>query len=163
MQNEGMAEDQTASHIQTILGTNGSDDIFFFLHGRDQPAGVIDGSGTAVIDQSTISLLKSRTVCGTCYSLDDLAILAVAHGATIIGYTGEMLIPLDPPYVQEMESAALAPHRSLMAGQNAQIAASSGSQEYSDVATRWFKNGTFTGVVHSALAEANAQAIGNRP
>lgn len=152
-----------APEIHKFLSKSKNDHIFIFVHGRHNPPSVIDRFGSAVLDASSMHLLRARTVCGTCFSLNGFADLAIPHGASVVGYDGRMLIPLDPRYLAEMQSAALAAHREVLNGATAAAAAQTARAEYRDIARRWFSKGSLKGQIYGALAQANANALGARP
>jgi hypothetical protein len=150
-----------ATIIQANLNTHQTVAVFFFLHGRKQPFGVVDGNGASVIDQATVNLLSSRTVCGTCYSLNSLADQVVHLGGTVIGYDGEWAVPMTPRHAAEMEQAALAAHRLLLAGGTVRDAIAEAENCYRKMARAWFGRNTLTDMVLAAgVAEANANAVG---
>jgi hypothetical protein len=147
--------------IQATLSTNKAEAIFFFLHGRKQPFGVLDDYGMPVIDQATVGLLRSRTVCGTCFSLNSLADQVVSLGGTVIGYDGEWAVPTIPQHAAEMEEGALAVHRRLFAGGTVGDAVVEAESRYREIARTWFGRNTLTDMVLAAgVAEANANAVG---
>jgi hypothetical protein len=154
---------QAAPGIVSAISSNSSQYVFFFLHGRDNPPAVLDHLGAPVVEDTTIGLLASRTVCATCFSLNGLATHAANFNVTIVGYNGAMLIPLDQPYVQEMENAALAAHRQLLSGKTAPDAAAEARSRYMDVALRWYSQRTIPAMLYAASAQSNSQAIGSTP
>jgi len=156
------AHNQAANHIRSIITLGAGEHVFFFLHGQDNPVAIFDGYGNPVIDQTTINLLSSRTVCGTCHSANNFATLATQHGARVVGYNGRMLVPLDQRYVQAMAEAVIAAHIDVLNGKDVSVAAENARKEYQKIAHRWFGNGSIKGQVYGALAQANADAIRSR-
>jgi hypothetical protein len=154
------SRNERAERIRELLAANRKDAVFFFLHGRKSPAGIVDQHGAAVVGKPTAELLASRLICGTCYSLDGFAALAVARRGTVIGYKGFQWVPHDPRRAREMQDAALAAHRALLRGQDAESAAKSAWREYQAVADMWSRDGTFEGQVLSSYAISNSKAVG---
>ena len=150
-----------AASIHEALRSNRDAAVFFFLHGRLKPPGVVVGQlQEEVIGRKTADLLRSRIVCGTCYSLNGLATMAVARGSTVIGYDGEMLVPTKQQWVQEMKEAALIAQHALTANDDAASAARKAREAYLALADTWFGTQTIEGQVHAAAANANSDAIG---
>jgi hypothetical protein len=154
------SRNERAERIRELLAANRKDVVFFFLHGRKSPAGIVDHHGAVVVGEPTAELLASRLICGTCYSLDGFAGLAVARRGTVIGYKGYQWVPQDPRRAREMQDAALAAHRALLRGQDAESAANSARREYQAVADMWSRDGTFEGQVLSSYAISNSKAVG---
>jgi hypothetical protein len=147
--------------IHEVLQAHRDAAIFFFLHRRFEPPGVIVGqSEEEVVGAKTADLLQSRIICGTCYSLNGFAKLAVARGSTVIGYDGEMFIPTKRPRALEMKEAALAAQRALKDDEDAASAAKKAREAYKKLADHWFGMQTIEGQVHAAAANANSDAIG---
>jgi hypothetical protein len=150
--------DVTAIH--QVLETHRDAAIFFFLHGRLKPPGVVLGqSEDEVIGTKNAKLLKSRIICGTCYSLNGFAKMAVARGSTVIGYDGVMFVATKQQMACDMEEAALAAQRALNAGEQAASAAGRARDAYVNLADKWY-NLTIDGQVHAAAAQSNSDAVG---
>jgi len=147
--------------IHEVLRANRDAAMFLFLHGRLAPAGVVVGHREEeVIGKRTADLLRSRVICGTCYSLNGFADMAVARGGTVIGYDGEMFVPTKQRRAREMMEAALAAHHALKANETAGRAAESARDAYRNLADVWYNTQTIEGQVHAAVANANADAVG---
>jgi hypothetical protein len=146
--------------IHQVLQMHRDAAIFFFLHGRLKPAGVVVGlSDDEVIGTKNANLLRSRIICGTCYSLNGLAKMAVSRGSTVIGYDGEMFVATKQQKAREMQAAALTAHRALNAGEHAESAAGMARDAYLALADMWYDS-TIEGQVHAAAAHANSDAVG---
>jgi hypothetical protein len=155
-------KDENAIGIQQAFRTYPKAALFFFLHGRDKPPGVTVGKlEEEVVGKRTISLLKSRIICGTCYSLNGFAQLAMAQKCTVIGYDGVMIVPTKEKRAREMRKAALAAHSALKVNENAATATELARNAYQELSDRWYAEaGAFEGQFLGAVASANAQAIG---
>jgi hypothetical protein len=150
--------DVTAIH--QVLQMHRDAAIFFFLHGRLKPPGVVLGLlENEVIGTKTANLLQSRIICGTCFSLNGFAKMAVARKSTVIGYDGEMFVATKKQRAREMKEAALTAHRALNAGEHAESAAGRARDAYLNLADKWY-NSTIEGQVHAAAAHANSDAVG---
>lgn len=153
-----------AAESRARLAAGRDEALFVFLHGRKRPLGIVDRDGI-VVDRRSIGLLAGRMVCGTCYSLDALADEAVErHGATIIGYAGELELVADEDhqsYAVAMMEAVLAPHRKLLSGATAGTAAAAARAAYVALAKAWFKDGG-AGVPLSLFMRVNARRVGVR-
>jgi len=134
--------------------------IFFFLHGRLKPPGVVGHAAEEIIGAKTAKLLRERVICGTCYSLNGFAQMATARRATVIGYDGEMFVPTKLPMARQMKDAALAAQRALNVSETAAIATSRAREAYRNLADKWYSRKTIEAQVHAAVANANADSIG---
>lgn len=106
-----------AEQAQAELASN-SAPFFFFGHGMR--SGLIAQNGAIIDFSGQPHLLARRLVCATCcYSTVALAAAVAEHGATVVGYDGEVAIFLTPPYSTLLEDCLLAGPRALVDGKSA--------------------------------------------
>jgi hypothetical protein len=134
--------------------------IFVFLHGNKRPAGVINQKGRVILGNGTAKIFSGRIICGTCYSLNALAGIVVRNHGTVVGYNGELMVPLNPARAREMANAMLAAHKTLRANGNAKQAADEARREYRAVTDSWTSELTIEGQVLAAFGNMNSERIG---
>ena len=132
--------------------------IFVFLHGKKRPPGVINQN--LIFDEGAEALFNNRIFCGTCYSLNAFSIIVVRNYGTVIGYKGELWVPLKSGRANEMAQALLVVHETLRENGNAKQAAENAASTYRAVADKWMSEGTIEGQVFAAFAITNSERIG---
>jgi hypothetical protein len=104
-------------HAEAELADNPAP-FFFFGHGNR--SGLIAQDHATIDFNKTPHLLSDRLVCATCcQSTVALAAAAANHGATIVGYSGDLAVFLNPPYSHLMEDCLLSGPRALVSGKSA--------------------------------------------
>ena len=125
----------TASRVQRELQTSAKASLLFFGHGLNPPAlGFLAHDGNPALDGKTISLLSGRVVCATCCHGNTVGALARRHAFSLLGYAGQFWVALHPQHITDMEGAALAGPRAIMAGSAPVQAAPAVAREYARLA-----------------------------
>lgn len=153
--------DSAAVAIQNHLAADSISAVYFFGHGTEQPPTQIGQDQAPAIHGAIIGLLQNRLVYGaSCYSVSGIGALAVAHGATTIGFSDVLYVPYDAHYHQRMEGPILSAPRMLRAGLDANQAHSAALQEFQQLARVLQASTHTTDHALSVLMSFNATAFG---
>jgi len=109
--------------------------FFFFGHGELPPRGLIAQDQVSAVHSKNLALLKDRLVlAASCYSAQSLAGAAKRHGATVIGYYGELRVSYRPGGRKHQAKCVLAAALSLLDGGDAVTASQAAVAEFYKVA-----------------------------
>jgi hypothetical protein len=107
----------TAGNLHSILLQEKECALFFFGHGTRSPLALVGQDQEPVIDCKSDYLLENRIVYATsCHSTVVLASSVASRGVTVMGYHGELRVPLMPRYEPDMLRCALSGAFALLAG-----------------------------------------------
>ncbi len=145
-----------ARHAEGILAGNPAP-LFFFGHGTH--VGLIAQDGVVIDFNKDPHLLSKRLVCATCcQSAVALAKDAARHGATVVGYSGNVWVSLVPPYSQMLEDCLLAGPRALIAGESAVEAGKRTRNELNRLARKLIA-GPIEDQVYAPFLQINANLV----
>jgi hypothetical protein len=146
--------------VQKTLMASQSVTLFYFGHGELPPRGLVAQDMKPGIHSKNLDLLKNRLVCATsCYSAQSLAAASKRHGATVIGYRGEMMVSFRDNDRKLQKRCILAAAMSLLAGNDAATAIKAAINAFSDAADKLIKGNVEDSTIASAVYQINAQAL----
>jgi hypothetical protein len=93
---------------QALLGNQHP--LIFFGHGHDSLRGPVGHDKSLIFEQSNSQVLASRLLVGICcYSCSEpMQQLAQTHGATILGFRGQLYVPYTYPAYEWFQNCILA-------------------------------------------------------
>jgi hypothetical protein len=134
--------------------------MFYFGHGELPPKGLVAQDMKPGIYARNLNLLKNRLVFATsCYSAQSLAAAAKKHGATVIGYRGQMMVSLRDNDRKLQKACILAAALSLLEGNDAATTIKATINAHNGPANRLIKGNAEDSVIASAVYRVNAQAV----
>ena len=149
-----------SERVQKTLMATENVTLFYFGHGELPPRGLVAQDMKPGIHVKNLNLLKNRLVFATsCYSAQSLAAASKKHGATIIGYRGEMMVSFRNNDRKLQKQCILAAAMSLLAGNDAATAIKAAIKAYSDAAEKLIKENVEDSTIASAVYQINARAL----
>lgn len=146
--------------VQETLRESKNVALFYFGHGELPPKGLVAQDMKPGIHSKNLDLLKNRLVFATsCYSAQSLAAASKRHGATVIGYRGEMMVSFRGKDRKLQKKCILAAAMSLLAGNDAATAVKAAMNAYSDAAQKLIMGNVEDSAIASAVYQTNAQAL----
>src|SRR5271156_3269109 len=134
--------------------------LFYFGHGELPPKGLVAQDMKPGIYAKNLALLKNRLVFATsCYSAQSLPAAAEKHGATVIGYRGQMMVSFREKDRKLQKACVLSAALSLLAGNDAATAIKAATDAYNSAADRFIRGNAEDSVIASAVYRVNAQAV----
>jgi hypothetical protein len=134
--------------------------LFYFGHGELPPNGLVAQDLKPGVYGRNLRLLKNRLVfASSCYSAQSLAAAAERHGATVIGYRGQMMVSFREKDRKLQKACVLAAALELLGGKDTATAIKAATDAYSKAADKFIKGNAEDSLIASAVYQVNAQAI----
>jgi hypothetical protein len=152
--------DSDSKRVNQTLMARQKVTLFYFGHGELPPKGLVAQDMKPGIYARNLGLLKNRLVFATsCYSAQSLAAAAEKHGATVIGYRGQMMVSFRVKDRRLQKTCILAAALSLLAGKDAATAMKAAIDAYNSAADKFIRGNAEDSVIASAVYRVNAQAM----
>jgi hypothetical protein len=134
--------------------------LFYFGHGELPPKGLIAQDQISAVHAKNLALLKNRLVfAASCYSAQSLAGAAKKHGATVIGYQGELKVSFRRQDRKLQTECVLSAALALLSGADAATAARAAVSAFDRAASTLIEGNAEDRVIASIVYRSNAQAI----
>jgi hypothetical protein len=147
--------------VMAGLRENSATKIVFFGHGRKRPPGLLAQDRQSWLDRTNCAYLAGRKLVATaCFSRDGIGRRALAHGATVVGYSGVLWVPLQGPGVRLMEECILTLPRALRDDNDLRAASEDARQRFLDVARELQGMEDPEAKLVASFVRLNARAVG---
>jgi hypothetical protein len=150
----------SAEVIQRTLAREPDSPLFFFGHGELSPKGLVGQDQTSAVHARNLNLLRNRLVVATsCYSAQSLAGAAQEHGATVIGYEGELWISLRSKDRLPQKRCVLAAAMAMLGGANASSAQTRAVDEFQKAADALITGTIMDQIIAASVFSSNALSV----